>query len=104
MRETIGEIVCPYHDIEENADGDRTVERKAEVRRDKNGKLYYFCSAGCGPVHPHGWSFQVWIINNARLYGAKELHNGENTRANSRVQGKNGSGEGRKESFRLYVK
>jgi hypothetical protein len=62
MRETIGEVRCPFH----------TAERMAEVRKDKNGKLYFFCP-GCGPVHPHGVSFKNWIINNASIYGANEV-------------------------------
>lgn len=60
MRETIGQVKCPFHR-----------RQSAEVRRDKNGKLYYFCML-CGPVHPHGRSFQDWILTNARLDGAKE--------------------------------
>ncbi len=60
-RDTIGTVRCPFH------------RRKfdAEVRRDKNGKLYFYCPS-CGPVHPHGAGFKEWILDNARLHGAEE--------------------------------
>lgn len=52
MRETVGEVKCPFH----------RRRRRAEVRRDKNGKLYYYCD-GCGPVTVHGRTFQEWILS-----------------------------------------
>lgn len=61
MRETIGTVRCPFHRRKLDAD----------VRRDKNGKLYYFCPS-CGPVHPHGVGFKEWILEHARLNGAEE--------------------------------
>lgn len=61
MRETIGQVKCPFHRRKQSAD----------VRRDKNGKLYFYCPL-CGPVHPHGDGFREWILDNARLDGAKE--------------------------------
>ena len=61
-RETIGEIRCRFHA--------RPI--KADVRRDRNGKLYYFCRE-CGPVNVHGRSFQEWMLEHARLFGAEEL-------------------------------
>lgn len=61
MRETIGEVKCRFHR--------RGLD--AEVRRDKNGKLYYWCCE-CGPVIVHGRSFQEWMLSNARLYSAEE--------------------------------
>lgn len=61
MRDTIGSVKCPFH----------TRRVQADVRRDKNGKLYYNCPS-CGPVHPHGNGFREWILSNARLDGAKE--------------------------------
>lgn len=63
MRETIGEVKCPFHPR----------PRKAEVRRNANGKLYFFCPNGCGPVNVHGLAFQEWIFENAHLYSAEEL-------------------------------
>lgn len=59
-RETIGEVKCPFH----------SPRLLAEVRRDKNGKLYFHCR-GCGPVTIHGRSFQEWMLRNARLFGAE---------------------------------
>lgn len=61
MRDTIGAVKCPFHS--------RRV--LADVRRDKNGNLYYFCPS-CGPVHPHGVGFREWILTHARIDGAKE--------------------------------
>lgn len=55
--ETIGEIPCPFHKR----------PRLAELRRDKNEKLYFFCPHGCGPVNVHGRSFQEWILNHPRV-------------------------------------
>lgn len=61
MRENIGNVKCPFHARRPTAD----------VRRDKNGNLYYHCPS-CGPVHPHGAGFREWILENACLYD----HNG----------------------------
>lgn len=60
--QTIGEIKCRFHPR----------PLKAEVRKDKNGKLYWYCRE-CGPVIVHGRSFQEWMVENARLFGAEEL-------------------------------
>ena len=62
MRQTIGEVHCPFHQR----------KLKAEVRRDKNRKLYYFCRA-CGPVLAHGRSFQEWMLVNGRLFSGEEI-------------------------------
>lgn len=51
MRESIGEVLCPFH----------RRRRRSEIRRDKNGKLYYYCEA-CGPVTVHGRTFQEWLL------------------------------------------
>jgi hypothetical protein len=61
MREDIGEVTCGFH----------AQQTECPVRRDKNGKLFYHCTE-CGPVNPHGRGFQEWMLNNARLIGAKE--------------------------------
>lgn len=61
MRENIGSVKCPFHRRPPTSD----------VRRDKNGNLYYFCQS-CGPVHPHGTGFTMWILENAHINGAEE--------------------------------
>lgn len=63
MNQTIGEVKCRFH----------RRAMKAELRRDKNGKLYYYCRACGGPVICHGRPFQEWLLNNARVYRAEEL-------------------------------
>lgn len=60
---TIGEVHCRFHPR----------KLKAEVRRDKNGKLYYYCRGCGGPVLVHGRPFQEWMLSNARLFSAEEL-------------------------------
>lgn len=63
MREPIGKITCPFHQS----------STAAEVKRNKNGDLYYWCLQ-CGPVQPHGESFQNWIIDNARKPRERKAH------------------------------
>lgn len=40
---------------------------KAEVRKDKNGKLYYYSAAGL--IRPATRTGQDWLLENAIMYG-----------------------------------
>ncbi|HWO42141.1 MAG TPA: hypothetical protein VNO43_10095 [Candidatus Eisenbacteria bacterium] len=63
MRPTIGEVKCPFHER----------PRKAELRQDRNGKLYFYCPHGCGPVNVHGRTFQEWILSKAHIFNPDEV-------------------------------
>jgi hypothetical protein len=89
--ENLGEVACPFHD-----DG-----VMANVRRNKNGRLFFSCPE-CGPVQVHGGQAVVeWILNNATMYGAKVKDDAQrptNPRRESRLQGEDGRRQGREES------
>lgn len=56
---TIGKVKCPIS-------GDW-----AEVRKDRKGKYYYVGSAGM--IKPNLPIGQEWLLNNALMYGKKEV-------------------------------
>lgn len=56
MAEDKGDVVCAF------------CKEKAAVRENSKGKLYYNCR-DCGIVQPHGRRFQLWLMDNAFMYG-----------------------------------
>lgn len=84
MLENLGEVACPFH----------VARVEAYVRKNKNGRLFFWCPE-CGPVQTHGGNAVVdWIYNNATMYGAKEItdENRKNPRTESGLQAQNGRG------------